>query len=113
LNENNPVFNYKITPWMKYSPLNGLAVDGSINLSKLGSGENILSTWKYYCDNTQVRLTWGFDSYPVYGTRISNVTLHFYDILYGTEEIGSIEVEPRASYHGTFTLNILYGDLIT
>lgn len=113
LNENNPVFNYKITPWMKYSPLNGLAVDGSINLSKLGSGENILSTWKYYCDNTQVRLTWGFDSYPVYGTRVSNVTLHFYDILYGTEEIGSIEVEPRASYNGTFTLNILYGDLIT
>lgn len=111
-NEKYPIFNYKITPWMTYSPLNGLAVDGSINLSKIGSGENTISTWKYYCDNNQVRLTWGFDSYPVYGTRVTDVTLHFYDVLQSDQEIGSIQVEPRASYNGTFTLNILYGDLI-
>ena len=96
---------------MTYSPLNGLAVDGSIDLSKLGSGENTISTWKYYCDNDKVRLTWGFNSYPSYGTKITNVVFHFYDILRGYDETDTIEIEPRTTYNGTFTLNISYGTI--
>ena len=42
------LISYTVTPCMTYSRLQGLSINGAMDLSKIGSGIIQLNTWRYY-----------------------------------------------------------------
>lgn len=106
--ETSGIFEYRLTPCMTYSKLNGLQIRGSINIDKLGSGDIAINTWRYYCGPTNITLTWGLEAYPVYGTTINQVRF----VLFNVEDRGNKSAEillpKHRNYNGTFNESIQY-----
>lgn len=106
--ETSGIFEYRLTPCMTYSKLNGLQIRGSINIDKLGSGDIAVNTWRYYCGPTNITLTWGLEAYPVYGTTINQVRF----VLFNVEDRGNKSLEillpKHRNYNGTFNESIQY-----
>ena len=94
------VLNYIIIPQMKNLPgedindidkqtykqndnyitkLTHIATEGSIDLSKIGSGECNIVTWRYICTNDMVKLNWGLEDYPLDTDIITDTRMEFYD----------------------------------
>lgn len=99
------ILNYLVTPQMKYiEQLYHLSIEGSINLSKLGSGEIKISDWRYFYTNNYMQLTWGLEAYPLDNETISNLKFEFYD--QNTNEstpVYTLEIPDKLSYNGVFT----------
>lgn len=96
---------YEYIPTMKYDInkilLNGLKVNGTINLSNLGTGLVSLNTWRYFCTNDNITLTWGFEMYLKPKEEVQSLVFKFHEL-----ETGNIvEYTPskRYNYNGTFT----------
>ena len=108
------VINFTATPYMKFGALSGLAVNGSINLSLLGSGIIKVNTWKYFCEQDSVTLTWGLEAYPRTGDEILEVKFIFYDILSTTPESEILEytLARKRSYNGVFTETLALGNTL-
>lgn len=84
--KNNTILNYIIIPQMQNVPgetspskLTHIAYEGSIDLSKIGSGECNITTWRYICTDNMVKLNWGLEDYPLDTDVIEDMRMDFYD----------------------------------
>jgi hypothetical protein len=75
------VIKYELLPGMTFGGMDNLAVSGYIDLDKLGTGIFEINNWRYYNSNDSVTLTYGWESYPMYNTKITNVKLEFFDVI--------------------------------
>lgn len=99
------IVNWSVTPIMKDDTeflIPSLTIKGQLDISKLGSGEININTWRYIVEGDQIRLTWGFEAYPRYGESMTEVTFIFTDVYDSNNQIVFITKE-RASYNGEFT----------
>ena len=74
------LISYTIVPKMSLGFLDNLKVTGTIDPSKIGTGEAELTQWKYYAEDSVITLDFGLDVYPKPKTNIDKVTIEFYDI---------------------------------
>lgn len=100
------IWEYKVAPAMPYGVLDYLAVSGSIDFSKVGSGQINLDTWKYYNSGNVSTLTWGLKAYPTANKGIAEVVFDFYD---NQGYAASYHIEGKSSYSGMFTEQIVLG----
>lgn len=100
------VWNYEIAPAMPYGVLQDLAIKGTIDFSKVGSGLIELSEWRYYNDGNIVTLKWGLDAYPEDNKNISKIVFEFYD---NQGIAASYVISDKSSYSGSFTEIIQLG----
>ena len=95
-------YSYTITPCMNYGKLKHLLVSNTVDFSNLHAFEQSnFNEWRYHIDGNQLRLTFGaeiFDTHEDY--KADGLILEFYD-LWGFA--GSLEINNRKSYSGTFT----------
>jgi len=85
---------------MPYGLLSEFAVTNYIDFSKLGSGEIKLRTWKYFCGENIITLTFGLDAYEEENMGIQEVAMEFYD----NQGVAAVyHIENKASYSGQFT----------
>lgn len=95
----NTILNYIIIPQMKklsgeqagnnkgsysdgtniVSKLTHIAYEGSIDLSKIGSGECDIVIWHYICKEDSINLNWGLEDYPLDTDVITDMKMEFYD----------------------------------
>lgn len=71
------VWEYRVTPSMKFGELDYLSIQGTINFSEIGSGKIQLDEWRYFIQDNSFYLNWGLDAYPEINKRIDNVTFVF------------------------------------
>lgn len=107
------VLNYVVIPRMKDIPgettnpslLTHIATEGSIDLSKIGSGECNITTWRYICTDTMVKLNWGLEDYPLDTDVITDMRMDFYDWNNASEIISdnaSSSIDPEPVWYTTF-----------
>lgn len=102
------VWEYELTPAMKFGYLDYLSQKGSINFLEIGSGKIELDEWRYYIDNNNFCLNWGLIAYPRRGEKIHKVTMTFipfYEI--DDETISTVQQEFRegeASQYPQYTI---------
>lgn len=84
--KDNTILNYVIIPQMQNIPgetspskLTHIAYEGSIDLSKIGSGECNITTWRYICTDNMIKLNWGLEDYPLDTDVIEDMRMDFYD----------------------------------
>lgn len=114
VNDTSSIINFTITPYMTFGALAGLAVNGSINLDLLGSGIIEINTWKYFCEQDNVTITWGLEAYPRTGDEIQEVEFMFYDVLNPSPEKVILEypLARKRSYNGVFTETLAFGSTL-
>lgn len=98
------ILKYTFTPCMNWGPVSYLAVSGSIDLDKLGTGYIGLTTWRYYKQNS-MSLTWGLEVYEEEGHNVTNVSMEFVRPQKKADdkfEKSEYTVSKKASYHGIF-----------
>ena len=96
------ILEYTFTPCMNWGPVSYLAVSGSIDLDKLGTGYIDLTTWKYYKQDS-MNLTWGLEVYEEEGYDVTGVSMEFVRLLTNkTVEISTYSIDKKESYHGIF-----------
>ena len=98
------ILKYTFTPCMNWGPVTYLAVSGSIDLDKLGTGYIGLTTWRYYKQNS-MSLTWGLEVYEEEGYNVTGVSMEFVrpqKKADGTFERSKYTINKKASYHGIF-----------
>lgn len=110
---------YTLIPVTKYSMLQGLARNGNIDFSTIGSGKIDLTEWKYYNDisNNQIYLNWGMytdlRNYDQSKESIDEIKFEFYQM----DGDGNFNLQHefitkyRKSYNGNFQEIISYDDL--
>ena len=99
---------YELTPYMTYGKLDGLSTTVGLNLSLLGSGETKLTTWKYYINQDNVDVTWGFSSYPLYKHDVKGILFEFKELSQqsNTQKNYALYISGRESYNGIFTNSV-------
>lgn len=73
----NYVWDYELTPAMKFGELSYLAVRGTINFAEIGSGKIDVDEWRYYVQENSFYLNWGLEAYPEKNKKINKVILTF------------------------------------
>lgn len=73
----NYIWEYTVTPAMKFGKLSYLAQSGTINFAEIGSGKIELDEWRYYVQENSFYLNWGLDAYPEINKKIEEVTFSF------------------------------------
>jgi hypothetical protein len=73
---------------------------GIIDFSKVNSGAHELTEWRYYCDNENLFLNYGFDFNPMEDTRYTKVYIEFFDVVNLCSMI--FECRDRDSLAGNF-----------
>lgn len=108
------LISYTVTPCMTYSRLQGLSINGAIDLSKIGSGIIQLNTWRYYYNDMSIILTWGLEAYLVEGTSINEIKFKFYRFPDGRPDMPTSEyvVPAKRNYNGVFTEVLRFGDVL-
>lgn len=118
------VWNYEVTPAMKFGELDYLAVKGTINFAEIGSGKIYLDEWRYYIQENGIYLNWGLSAYPERNKKIKKVTFTFIpfeqannNIKIGEEDEYTLNdkfpqyiVKDRNSYSGNFQEVINFGE---
>ena len=102
----NFVWEYTIAPTMPYGILADLAVSGSIDFSKIGSGLIDLNEWRYYNDGNISTIKWGLEAYPEDNKKITKVVFEFYD---NQGPVGTYTIKDKVSFSGSFTEVIQLG----
>lgn len=100
------IWNYTIAPVMPYGVLDYLAVSGSIDFSKLGTGLIDLTAWRYYNSGNVSTLTWGLEAYPEPNKGIAEVVMDFFD---NQGIAASYHITGKTSFSGMFTEQIILG----
>ena len=102
---NSDIREYEFTPTMQYGDkqvlLEGLKVKGTINLSNLGTGIINLTTWRYYCTNNSITLTWGFEMYLKPKEEVQSLEFKFHNVK--TNSVITYSPTKRYNYNGVFT----------
>lgn len=92
------IWNYEVTPAMKFGYLEYLAVNGSINFQEVGSGRTDFNVWKYFIQKDDFQLNWGLSAYPEKGKGIHRVVMTFIPFDKILEDKSSIIQDPSKSY---------------
>ena len=71
------IWNYQVTPAMKFGYLDYLTVNGSINFLEIGSGKTELDEWRYFIQDKNFYLNWGLSAYPEKNKMVDNITMTF------------------------------------
>ena len=71
------IWNYALTPAMKFGYLDFLTLKGSINFLEIGSGKTELDEWRYFVQDNNFYLNWGLSAYPEKNKKIDKVTMTF------------------------------------
>lgn len=102
------ILQFDLTPYMTYGELNGLKTTVGLNLSLLGSGTTDLTTWKYYINQNNVDITWGFSSYPLYQHEVKGILFEFKELSQNSENQKNyaLYISGRESYNGIFTNSV-------
>lgn len=105
ISQTSGIIKYVATPISIVGPLNGLKIEGQINLDKLGSGEVNLTHWRYYKNEDYVSLQWGLEAYPKYGEYISDMRFLFFDIYQEdlSTPVYTYNIDKKRNYNGVFT----------
>lgn len=103
LSKQDMIYNYKVIPCMPYGMLEDLAVEGSINFGKIGTGEINLTQWRYYNTDSISTITLGLEAYVEANKGIAGVVLEFYD---NQGIAAALHIENRNSYSGVITEQI-------
>lgn len=122
------IWNYKVTPAMKFGKLPYLAKEGSINFLDIGSGKIEITEWRYFIQNTNFYMNCGFDIYPEKNKRIENITFYFIpfykierfkdqfaqssdvNIYESSNDIPKYVITDRTSYAGNYQELINFGE---
>ena len=72
------IWNYSLTPAMKFGYLDFLTLKGSINFLEIGSGKTELDEWRYFIQDNNFYLNWGLSAYPEKNKKIERVVIHIY-----------------------------------
>lgn len=94
----NYIWNYEVTPAMKFGYLEYLAVNGSINFQEVGSGRTDFNVWKYFIQKDDFQLNWGLSAYPEKGKGIHRVVMTFIPFDKILEDKSPIIQDPSKSY---------------
>ena len=76
------VLKYKITPYTQLGKCEALARTGIINFNLFGTGNIIMTEWRYYVENNKIRINYGFDTNLLEGESVKEVKFTFYDVYY-------------------------------
>lgn len=71
------IWNYSLTPAMKFGYLDFLTLKGSINFLEIGSGKTELDEWRYFIQDNNFYLNWGLSAYPEKNKKIERVVMTF------------------------------------
>lgn len=99
------VWEYKVTPAMRFGELEYLSVQGTINFSEIGSGKIQLDEWRYFVQDNSFYLNWGLDAYPEINKKIDNVTFVFIPF----QDVLSVSLEDNTALLGTYPNYIVSG----
>ena len=77
----NQVLKYEVTPFTDFLFLNRYKKSGIIDFSKVNTGSHNLVEWRYYVDNNNISIAFGFDYNPLEGYIVDEVYFEFYDIM--------------------------------
>lgn len=94
------IWNYTIAPVMPYGTLDYLSVNNTIDFSKINSGINQLTGWRYHNNGQQSVITLDVESYPEEGKGIAEIVLEFFD---NQGKAAAYHISGKSSYSGTFT----------
>ena len=100
INSDSFIYNFAVVPAMEFGRLDYLKVPLTIDFNKIGTGEVILNTWKYYNSEESSMLTFGIETYPKPGFEVKYITMDFFD---NTGHTMQYLLDGRNSYNGTFT----------
>lgn len=101
----NMIWNYSVAPAMPFGVLDNLSLSGTIDFSKIGTGDISLTQWRYYNSGEVSTLTWGLDAYLEPNKGIAGVVFDFYD---NQGHAAGYHITDKSSYSGTFTENIIF-----
>ena len=95
-------YQYTIVPCMNYGRLDHLAVSNTIDFNNLHAfDQSTFTDWRYHIDGNQLRLTFGAEIFDTFEEdKVDALFLEFYDHL---GFAGSLEINNKKSYSGTFT----------
>lgn len=116
---NGKILKFDLIPALKYGYLDFFKQTIEVDIDKLNSGEVSISQWRYFVDNSGVRISLGLETYPFYGTRLTDVTLDFYKLTNPT--LGSapfttsahVTLNQKTSYHGTNDIQLNFDEEFT
>ena len=135
-NENENIWNYTLIPSMSFGLLDYLAINDSIDFTKIGKGEFNITSWKYYNNISQegkmgsLLLTFDSDIYPKLNQKVDQIELRFIPLqendtnnelqqiinnpqgidqnLLKNHNVASYFIKNQNSYSGVFQINIPY-----
>lgn len=73
---------YKITPYTQLGACSALARTGIVNFNLFGTGNILMTEWRYYVENNKLRINYGFDINLLEGESVKEVSFEFLDIYY-------------------------------
>lgn len=99
------ILKYKIVPYTQLGPNAALARSGIINFNLLGTGNIILNEWRYYIDNNNISINYGFDLNLLEGETVQTVTFQFYDVYYNKvyDKIYTCQSSINGNFNGNFS----------
>lgn len=139
-NENENIWDYTLIPSMSFGLLDYLAINDSIDFTKIGKGEFNITSWKYYNNISQegkmgsLLLTFDSDIYPKLNQKVDQIELRFIPLqendtnnelqqiinnpkdidqnLLKNHNVASYFIKNQNSYSGVFQINIPYESTI-
>lgn len=95
-------YQYTIVPCMNYGRLDHLAVSNTVDFNNLHAfDQSTFTDWRYHIDGNQLRLTFGSEIFDTFeDDKVDALFLEFYDHV---GFAGSLEINNKKSYSGTFT----------
>lgn len=105
------ILKYTFTPCMNWGEITQLAVSGTVDLSKLGTGYMNIAQWKYYNQPNKQIVNWGFEIYEEDGKTVNDLKINFYSIVGksdNTYEVKKLKfnTDKKTSYHGNFSYDL-------
>lgn len=92
------IWNYALTPAMKFGYLDYLTLKGSINFLEIGSGKTELDEWRYFIQDDNFYLNWGLSAYPEKNKKIFKILMTF--IPFDEVDTSTILTDLESTYEG-------------
>ena len=115
----NTILNFIVIPQMKSIPetaensiskLTHIATEGSIDLSKIGSGTANIIRWRYLYMGSYMYLNWGLEDYPLESDIITDFRMEFYNLNSSSSDPDYVQYFNKTSYNGSFTETINFNE---
>lgn len=111
------VVDFTFTPGMSFGWYRALSQTISIDLSKLGTGLFEINKWRYYKNDNNIDLYWGYNFYPIDNEEITKLTAEYCSVnqTIGQQNIdnlkwSSLPITEQQYYPGNYTMTISFDD---